>query len=136
MMLLIIAGSIFINDAPPPYPGMTPSAPPPQQNGYGVPPQNGYGAPPQNGFGVGPQPTGYMEQQQPFINAGYPQQQQGPPPPGGYPQQQGFGGYPQAPGPGFMYPPPQNGYAFANGNQAFVPTAAPPPYDESMKKNN
>lgn len=48
-------------------------------------------------------------------------------------------GYPQQgpPAAGFAYPP-QNGYAYANGNQAFVPAAAsaPPSYDEASKKTN
>jgi len=85
------AGTIYVFDQPPPYPGMAPQGPPPQAPGYGYPPTQGYG----------------------------------------------YGAPPAA---GFSCPPPQNGFAYANGNQAFVPpptsASAPPSYDEANKKNN
>lgn len=94
------AGTIFINDAPPPYPGMAPQGQyyqqPPAANGFGYPQQEYAAYPPQ----------------QPPMTA--------------------------APPAGFAYPP-QNGYAYANGNQAFVPASAsapPPTYDEASKKTN
>lgn len=89
------ANSVFVHDAPPPYPGIVPGY---QANGY--PPQQGGYPPPQGGY---PAQTGYPPQQ-----GGYPPQQGGYPPPqqgGGYPPQQG--GYPpQHSG----YPPQQAGY--------------------------
>lgn len=156
-VLFHTAGTVFVSEAPPPYPGIGGQQQPPaypqqpatnpydQSNGGGYP-----GAPPQpqqngmmNGGGGGytyaPQQNGMMngggyqqlyEQPQPYIMQPQQYQQQ----PQQYPQQQfGFnmgmgGGAPQATG---YYPPP-NGNAYANGTQAFVPPAAsapgPPPY--------
>jgi hypothetical protein len=140
--LLCVAGTIFINDAPPPYPGMTPSAPQQQQGGYAQGPLqqgNGFRQQQNGGYAAPPHMNGGYAAP-PHMNGGYPQQQGAPTQGyGGYPPQgQAFGGYPQSGAPqgvGFMYPQ-QNGYAFANGNQAFVPSSAPPAYDEASKKTN
>ncbi|XP_058463698.1 WW domain-binding protein 2 [Malaya genurostris] len=84
--------SIYMHDSPPPYPGITPSAP---QQGY---PQQGY---PQQGY-----------PQQEYPQQGYPQQgfpQQGYPQ--GFPQQNGY-----AVQNGYSYPPQQPGYPNPNSS--------------------
>ncbi|KAF5293595.1 hypothetical protein FQA39_LY03080 [Lamprigera yunnana] len=105
------SNSVFMTDAPPPYPGINSAYLPPP--GYGAaqggsyPPQGG-GFPPQQG-GYPPQHGGYPPQQ-----GGYPPQQGGyPPQQGGFPPQQG-GNYPQQ---GFVQPgyPPQQGFAPSPG---------------------
>ncbi|ODM92222.1 Postacrosomal sheath WW domain-binding protein [Orchesella cincta] len=142
------AGTVFVSEAPPPYPGIGGQGQMPQQQPYyqQQPAANPYGAagyaPPQSpqnaGYPYPPQQTGAYPPQQ---TGAYPPQQNGV-----YPPQQngGFAPYPQqqfgaAPGAGFYTAPP-NGFAYANGNQAFVPppSSAPPPYDfdAGSKKNN
>ncbi|KAF5269593.1 hypothetical protein FQR65_LT05931 [Abscondita terminalis] len=99
------SNSVFMTDAPPPYPGINSAYQPPP--GYGAPPP-GYspqaGGYPQQGF-VAPQ-QGFSQQpgypQQGFTpQQGYPQQGFAPQP--GYQGQQGYG-----PQPGY---PPQNGFS-------------------------
>jgi len=131
------AGTVYMSDAPPPYPGISVpqnqgfQQPGFQQQGFQQPgfqqpgfqqqsPENqGFYPPQQNGF-HGAQPAAYPQQQM------YPQQPYSQP--GMYPQQASA-----APG---YFPPGQNGFAYANGTQAFVPTSAPPPYDFANKKND
>src|SRR5271154_3058466 len=147
------AGTVYMTEAPPPYPGMGGELGMQQQSpltqGF-IQPQSPInpGFMPQqqqNGFMPQQQQNGFMPQQQ--QNGFMPQQQNGyyAPQQAAYPQQQAYpqqpmaatGIYPQqgAPAPGF-YPPGQNGFAYANGNQAFVPSSAPPPYDFANKKND
>jgi len=126
-------GTVYVAEAPPPYPGIgsptgTPGGAPPM--GFGGAP----GGTPQMGFGGAP--------------GGAPQMGFGGAPPGGAPQT-GFGG--PAPGSalggGFANPSygqqaafnpyvdNMNGFAHANGNQAYVPMEEKPPtYDAASKK--
>lgn len=107
------AGTVYMTDAPPPYPGIggAPQQQPAMNPGFNGQQTNGFYAAPQAAY-----PTQQAYPQQPYAQPGF------------YPQQ-------GAAAPGF-YPPGQNGFAYANGTQAFVPTSAPPPYDFANKKND
>ncbi|XP_018326254.1 WW domain-binding protein 2 isoform X2 [Agrilus planipennis] len=97
------SNTVFMSDAPPPYPGVIGFQTPPQQGNYPPPQQGGY--PSQQGS-YPPQQGSYPPQQ-----GGYPPQQGGyPPQQGGYLAQQG--GYPPQQG---GYPPQQGGYPPQNG---------------------
>ena len=92
--ICITANSVYMMEAPPPYPGIDPNMPqqanayPPQANGY--PPQDSAYPPQANGYP--PQADGY-----PPPNSGYPPQANGYPPQNiGYPPQ--ANGYPPQPG--------------------------------------
>jgi hypothetical protein len=117
------AGSVFISEAPPPYPGI---------GGFGAYPQQPAYAPQNPGAYPSQPPPAYTPN--PAAGAGYPY------PPASAPNNPTSG---MANGNGNIgfYPPPQTNFAYADSNgggQAYVPSPGPPPYapPPMMNKKN
>jgi len=123
------ANSVYMSEAPPPYPGIGPPMPQPYPQQQGYPPQQQGYPPQQNGAaGYPPQPQ-YPQQN----GGGYPPQQAPGYPPAGYPPQQ-QAGYQQGPAPGYSAQPPAY-YDPGQPGQVYMPAQPSAPPQGSKKED-